>query len=95
MTAILILIGVYLLSVFGMYWYIRLSYYHKNGQWKNLTKTFMGKEDNGFPNSVDYFVTFFPYVNTAIALFGWIFSFPIEFKNNYKLPNIFKPKDKK
>ena len=69
---------IYILSAWRSWWWIRMAYYHPEGKWKSIT-----------PNNDEYFVTFFPIINTGfcvVTLFGrWK-------RKQYTDNNIFKPK---
>lgn len=79
MIFIIISVLVYVLSVFGSYKYIQVSY-SQGGQWSNI-----------HPDLGDVFVTFCPFVNSVIAL-GWIDGRPERNKRKRNLNGFYKVK---
>ena len=80
MTTLLLLLLIYLASVFSMYKWIQMAYYHTNARFKTLE-----------PDGIDYFFCFMPIINTGGGILFWMVMFPITFKRKN---NFFKPKNK-
>ena len=57
MEIAIILITIYLLSVYGAYKFVQLSYYHEKGIWNNIK-----------PNNTDLITTFLPFVNSMLSI---------------------------
>lgn len=73
------IIVIYLLSIWKVFHWTRNAYYHEKGKLFGLN-----------PDTDDYLATFFPILNTVMAL---IFIFK-PWKKRYSSTNIFKPKPK-
>lgn len=78
MEIAIILITIYLLSVFGAYKFVQFSYYHKKGRWNNVS-----------PNNSDLIITFFPFANIALSIMFLIGEWK---RDCYKETNFFKMK---
>lgn len=80
MECLLLLLLIYLASVFSMYKWVQLAYYHNNGIFKTME-----------PDEIDYFFCFMPIINTGGGILFWLISFPVNLK---RTNNFFKPKNK-
>jgi len=78
MEIAIILITIYLLSVYGAYKFVQLSYHHEKGRWNNIK-----------PNNTDIIVTFFPFVNSAVGIMFLIGEWK---RDCYKETNFFEMK---
>ena len=80
MEIVIILITIYLLSIYGAYKFVQLSYHNKKGRWNNI-----------LPDIIDIIVTFFPFVNSALSIMLLLGEWKREsYKNQI---NFFKPKN--
>ena len=61
-----IFILVYIISIIGMYWYIRLAHYHERGIYKDL-----------YPSTIDYIIMLSPFFNTVMLIIYFIVLFPV------------------
>lgn len=79
----LIILTIYLLSVYINYKWMQKAYYHENGRWKNIE-----------PNNIDLFFVFFPIMNTILATSN-LFDSPYRknYHNTTNKINFFKPKN--
>jgi len=77
----LILLTIYLLSVYINYKWMQKAYFHKNGKWKNT-----------IPTQVDIYLVFCPILNTFIAIENLLVNSPYSNKKINKT-NFFKPKN--
>jgi hypothetical protein len=75
----LLLIGIYLLSAFLFWLYLRIIY-SKRGKWYNIRNQI---------STADLWFTFLPIVNTICSVCFWLFNFPIK-TNLIILTNILK-----
>ena len=80
MECLLLLLLIYLASIFSMYKWVQIAFYHTNGIFRGVQT-----------NSTDLFVCFMPGINTICGIGFWIIMFPIEFNSTN---NFFKPKNK-
>jgi hypothetical protein len=80
MECLLLLLLIYLASVFSMYKWIQIAYYHPNGRFNSIK-----------PDEIDLFFCFVPIINTVCGILFWMVMFPINFK---RTSNFFKPKNK-
>lgn len=77
----LILLTIYLLSVYAVYKWVQIAFYNKKGIFKTQ------KEDVG---QKEMFWTFMPIANTVFAIMVWLIAYPFE---STKSINFFKPKN--
>lgn len=77
MIYLLIFITIYILSVWRIWWYMRMAHYHPKGKWNGSD-----------PDPDDYWATFCPLVNTVFCTS----TFMTSWQDNPNNTNIFKPK---
>jgi hypothetical protein len=78
MEIAIILIIIYLLSVYGAYKFVQHSHYHEKGIWNNIK-----------PHNIDLVVTFAPFANSIL---GIMFLMGEWKRDCYKEINFFKMK---
>ena len=84
MTTLIILLIIYLISVYMVYKWIQKAHYDPNGKWLYCK-----------PNNEDLFFTFCPFLNTIVMIINF-FDSPIKRKIKVKKEiTFFKPKNYK
>ena len=80
METFLLLLLIYLASVFSVYKWVQLAFYHIDGKF-NASK----------PDAMEIFFCFMPIINTGAGVLFWMIMWPINYSNK---TNFFKPKNK-
>ena len=78
MEIAIILIIIYLLSVYGAYKFVQHSHYHEKGMWNNIK-----------PHNIDLVVTFLPFINSILGIMFLIGAWK---RDCYREINFFKMK---